>query len=277
MRKRVPVLVLLGCLMIAPLVVWGYQQRRNFQARHSQMYEWEMQDPTDDPADAEVPGEFVFARLRYRSGYGRFGGRRGGNSWGTDANRADRLFAVAMRRLTRVDTRSVEEVIDIDEGPMLDYPWLYAVEVGRWGVTPAQGKKLRDYLDRGGFLMVDDFHGEAEWQNFMEGMRQIFPDRPVVDLPDDDPIFHIISDLPKRVQIPGAQYRWSGSTSERPDGAPAHWRGVYDEKGRLLVAICHNMDLGDAWQYADDPQYPEVFASQALRIGVNYVTYALTH
>ena len=283
MRKRANVIVLLGCLTLAPLLVWGFQRNnfqtpRNFQGRHSQNYEWEMQDPTDDPADADLPAEFVFARLRYRSGFGGggFRGRRG-SSWGVDANRADRLFAVAMRRLTRVHTRSVEEVIDIDDGPMLDYPWLYAVEVGRWGFNPGQAKKLREYLDRGGFLMVDDFHGEAEWQIFMEGMRQVFPDRPVVDLPDDDPIFHLISDLKDKVQVPGAQYRWSGSTSERPDGAPAHWRGIYDEKGRLQVAICHNMDLGDAWQYADDPQYPEHFASLALRIGVNYVAYAMTH
>jgi hypothetical protein len=272
MRKRVPVFVVLSCLTIAPLLVWG---QRNYQMRHSQQYEREMQDPTDDPPDAEVPGEWVFARLRYRSGYGR--GFRGRSSWGVDSNRADRLFSVAMRRLTRVQTRSVEEVIDVDDGPMMDYPWLYAVEVGRWGISPEQGKRIREFLDRGGFLMVDDFHGEAEWQNFMEGLRQIIPDRPVVDLADDDPVFHIISDLKDKVQVPGAQYIWSGNTSERPDGAPAHWRGIYDEKGRLQVAICHNMDLGDAWQYADDPQYPEKFASLALRIGVNYVAYSMTH
>src|SRR5689334_1772139 len=154
--------------------------------RHSQQYEWEMQDPVDDPPDAEVQAEWAFARLRYRSGAGGFGGRggfagRGGygrrSSWGIDSNRADRLFSVAMRRLTRVDSKSVEEVIDVDEGPMLNYPWMYAVEVGRWGVSAEQGKRIREFLDRGGFLMVDDFHGGYEWDNFMAGLRQIYPDK----------------------------------------------------------------------------------------------------
>jgi len=170
----------------------------------------------------------------------------------------------------------VEEVIDIDDGPMMDYPWLYAVEVGHWGLSAAHAKKIREYLDRGGFLMVDDFHGTREWEIFMQGMRQIFPDRPVVDIPDDDPIFHNVSDLSHRTQVPGAQFLRSGQTYEF-DGYHDRWAGVYDDKGRLVVAICHNMDLGDAWQYADDPRYPEKYASLALRIGVNYLTYAMTH
>ncbi len=262
----------LSALALAPAVIlWG------FQMRHSQQYEWEMQDPVDDPPDAGEKAEFAFARLRYRSA--QYGGRRGfgrRSSWGVDSNRADRLFEVATRRLTRIHTRSVEEVIDIDDGPMNDYPWLYAVEVGHWGLTPPQAKRIREYLDRGGFLMVDDFHGTWEWEVFMAGLKQIYPDRPVVDLPDDEPIFHIISDLNKRIQVPGAQFLRSGRTYEQ-DGYEARWRGIYDEKGRVVVAICHNMDLGDAWQYADYPQYPEKYASLALRIGVNYVTYSMTH
>src|SRR5215218_7815169 len=161
MKWRAYRTVLLLSAALAPIVLWG------FQMRHSQAYEGEMQDPVPDPADADVKAEFSFGRLRYRSGGGgSFGGGRGGGfgrgfgrrgSWGIDANRADRLFAIALRRLTRVDTRSVEEVIDVDDGPLLDYPWIYAVEVGRWTVNEAQGKRLREYLDRGGFLMVDDF------------------------------------------------------------------------------------------------------------------------
>ncbi len=270
MTKRTAAIGLVT-LALAPVVIV-----RGFQTRHSQQYEWEMQDPVDDPPDAGEKAEFAFARLRYRSA--RYGGRGYGrrSSWGVDSNRADRLFEVATRRLTRIHTRSVEEVIDVDEGPMNDYPWLYAVEVGHWGLSAAQAKRLREYLDRGGFLMVDDFHGTREWEVFMEGLRQVYPDRPVVDLPDNDPIFHMISDLSDRFQVPGAQFLRSGRTYEQ-DGYHAAWRGIYDDKGRVVVAICHNMDLGDAWQYADEPRYPERYASLALRIGVNYVTYAMTH
>jgi hypothetical protein len=270
MEKRT-VLTLLIFLTLIPLVVL-----RGFQGRHSQQWEWEMQDPVPDPPDADRKAEFTFARLRYRSAaYGGRGfGRR--SSWGIDSNRADRLFEKATQRLTLVDTKSVEDVIDIDDGPLLDYPWLYAVEVGHWGLSAGQAKKLREYLDRGGFLMVDDFHGTREWAVFMEGLRQIFPDRPVVDLPNDDPIFHMVSDLSDRFQVPGAQFLRSGNTYEY-DGYQAAWRGIYDDKGRIQVAICHNMDLGDAWQYADDPRYPQKYASLALRVAVNYATYPMTH
>src|SRR6202008_952169 len=112
-------------------------------------------------------------------------------------------FEVAIKRLTRIDTKSVEEVIDVDEGPMLDYPWLYAVEVGRWHISPEQGKRIRTYLDRGGFLMVDDFHGGYEWAAFLASLQRIFPYRPVVDIPDDDQIFHTIFNLSDKFQVPG--------------------------------------------------------------------------
>src|SRR6185369_1359295 len=181
MKKRT-VLTLLIIAMIVPIAIL-----KGFQGRHSQQWEREMQDPVDDPPDADRRAEFTFARLRYRAGsFGGFGGRGYGrrSSWGVDSNRADRLFEKATARLTRIDTRSVEDVIDVDDGPLMDYPWLYAVEVGHWGISPEQGKKLREYLDRGGFLMVDDFHGSREWEIFMMGLQQIFPDRHVVDLPN---------------------------------------------------------------------------------------------
>lgn len=246
---------------------WAYQQRRS-----SYQYEREMQNPADDPPDAEVPGEWAFARLRYRSV--RSGWRRG--SWATDSNKAERVFTQGVRRLTRIHARSVEEIIDVDSDDVFNWPWLYAVEVGHWNLTEPQARRLRDYLDRGGFLMVDDFHGSYEWEVFMESLRRIFPDRVVVDLPSGDPIFHVLYDLDQRFQVPGRQYIWSGRTYER-DGVEAKYRAIFDEKGRVQVGICHNMDLGDAWEWADDPQYPEAFASLAYRIGINYIVYPMTH
>jgi hypothetical protein len=242
-----------------------------YQARRWAIYEWEMQNPADDPPDAWEKTEFAFARLRYRS----LGGRRG-NSWGTDSNKAERVFLQGVRRLTRIHTRSVEEIIDIESDEMYKWPWLYAVEVGRWNVSESQAKRLRQYLDRGGFLMVDDFHGTWEWENFTRSLKRIFPDRPVVELEDDAAIFHVLYNLDGRFQVPGRQFLWSGRTYEH-DGVEARWRAVLDDKGRVQVAICHNMDLGDAWEWADDPEYPEKYASLAYRIGINYVVYAMTH
>jgi len=239
--------------------------------RRSQEYEYEMQNPTDDPPDAWEGGEFTFARLRYRSP----GGWRGGR-WGTDSNKAERTFLTGVRRLTGIHARSVEEIVDIDSDKIFDWPWLYAVEVGYWELSEPQAARLREYLDRGGFLMVDDFHGSREWAAFEYGLRQVFPDRPIVDIANEDEIFHVLYDLDDRFQVPGLQYVYSGRTYER-DGVTPRWRAVYDDEGRIVVAICHNMDLGDAWEWADEPSYPEPNTALAYRIGINYIVYAMTH
>ena len=60
-------------------------------------------------------------------------------------------------------------------------------------------------------------------------------------------------------------------------GKVPHWRGIYDDHNRIIVAMCHNMDLGDSWEHADNPEYPAKFSDLGLRIGVNYVVYAMTH
>src|SRR4051812_34502089 len=141
------------------------------------------------PPDYREPAEWVFGRLMYppSAGGGRGFGRRfgggfrnykdGGSSWTTDYPKADRHLAVALRRLTRVHVRSVEQPIDLDDGDdVFNYPFLYAVEVGHWNLTEDQAKRMREYLDRGGFFMCDDFHGTYEWENFMESMKRVFPD-----------------------------------------------------------------------------------------------------
>lgn len=228
------------------------------------------------PPDYNKPAEFVRARLRYGSGgfRGRFG--RGG-VWTTDYPRSDRHFLMGLRRLTRVDSRSVEQVVDLDQtDDIYNWPFVYAVEVGYWGFTDEEARQLRDFIDRGGFLMVDDFHGTVEWEAFLEGISMVFPNPLVVDLEDDDPIFHTVYDLKERPQVPGLAALYSGRTYER-DGVTARWRAIQDSQGRTIVAICHNMDLGDAWEHSDDPSYPENLASVAYRIGMNYIIYDLTH
>ncbi|HWQ53121.1 MAG TPA: DUF4159 domain-containing protein [Bryobacteraceae bacterium] len=230
-------------------------------------------NPSVVPPDANEKTEFAFARLMYPSG--RWGwGRRG--SWPTDYPKADRQFVQGVRRLTRIHTRSTEQVVDLDSDEIFNWPWIYAVEVGHWNLDDAKVKKLREYLLRGGFLMCDDFHGTYEWDVFMAGMSRVFPDRPVVEIDNADAIFHVLYDLDERFQVPGIQYWYSRRTFEK-DGVEARWRGIYDDKGRVMVAICFNQDLGDAWEWADSPRYPEKYASLAYRLGINYIIYAMTH
>ena len=188
---------------------------------------------------------------------------------------ADRAISAAVRRLTRISTRSVEECVNLDDGDeVYNWPFLYAVQVGEWGLTDAQGKKLRDYLLRGGFFMADDFHGTLEWQVFVENIRKVFPDRPIVEIPDNDPIFHTMFDLDHRYRITGAEHLAVGY---KADGVDAHWRGIYDDHGRVMVAISFNSDIGDSWEWSNDPRYPQKFSDLGIRIGVNYILYAMTH
>jgi hypothetical protein len=242
------------------------------------------------PSDWQRPGEWAFARLMYppgpNDGYrGRFDGdwRLGMSLWTQDAPAADRAFAAAVRRLTRIDARSVEQDVNLDDGDeVYNWPWLYAVQVGEWGITQHQADVLRDYLLRGGFFMADDFHGAYEWQMFVQRIRMVFPDRPITEIPSNDPIFHTLYDLDERYQIPGAAHlRLGYKVPDYPqgpdDGKGAHWFAIRDDKGRIMVAISFNSDIGDSWEWSNRPVYPERYSDLGFRIGVNYVVYAMTH
>ena len=124
--------------------------------------------------------------------------------------------------------------------------------------------------------MADDFHASAEWYEFESRIKKAFPDHPIVEIEDKDQIFHSVYDLNDRFQIPGQAHLRAGYKGDAT-GKGAHWRGIYDDKGRVMVAISYNSDIGDAWEYADDPYYPERFSDLAIRIGVNYIVYAMTH
>jgi hypothetical protein len=239
------------------------------------------------PTDWARPSEWTRARLRYPDVYGYpdrlrvslRDGRSFPGMWTMDYPRSDRHLLEGVRRLTRIDTRSVEQVVDLDgTDEIYNWPVLYGVEVGHWRLPDDQAKQMREFILRGGFFMCDDFHGTVEWENFMMGMRKVFPDRPVVDLDNKDPIFHVLYDLENRFQVPGMQYVVIPPHHlYEYDGYVPRWEGIYDDKGRVMVAICHNMDLGDAWENSDDPAYPERFSSLAYRIAMNYFIYDLSH
>jgi hypothetical protein len=216
--------------------------------------------------------EFHFTRMYYND----YGGWRGGRSFRTDFPEAEEHFTLGVGRLTRVDIGKQARMLEITDDATFDYPWLYAVEVGRWQLNDNEAARLREYLLRGGFFMVDDFHGTQQWAIFVESMQRVFPDRPIVEIPDDDEVKHVLYDLEAHIQIPGI-YPWMGGVTYEQDGYDPHWRGIYDDEGRLMVAINFNMDLGDAWEHANDPRYPEPFTGLATRFAVNYVIYAMTH
>ncbi len=244
-----------------------------YAARRWQKYEREMQSPADDPPDANEETEFDFARLRYTSTRDRPRYR----SWGIDANTSERHFITGLRRLTRIYGRSIEHIVDIGDDEMFDWPWVYIVSGGDWVVNESEGARLRKYLDRGGFLVIDDLHSEAQWDQFMDGILAGSPDAEAEDLGSEHPIFHTVYDLTNRLQVPGYQIVTNGRMYENAAGVEPFWRVINDDRGRVQVAAFLNQDLGDAWEFSNDPAYPEELASMAYKMGVNYVVYSMTH
>jgi len=267
----------------AALLTVLYAAQRPFRVYPSM----EAYDDIELPTDWQDKAEWVFARLMYpqhpqarfgRFMYGRWADwREGGTSWTQDYPRADRHFAGALRRLSRVHVRSVEQPVNLDDGDdAFNYPWMNAGEMGDWRLTAAQAASLREYLLRGGFLMLDDFWGQQEWNRFTESMERVFPDRPIVEIDDADPIFHTVYDLDERYQIPG-QWAIARGEMSRNGGTTPHWRGIFDDHGRAMVVMSFNSDVGDSWEWADDERYPEKYSALGIRIGVNYVIYSMTH
>lgn len=215
--------------------------------------------------------EFSFARLQY--GVSVFDDWP---RWQADWPEAEIHFTKGLDRLTLIDVASSSVVMQLDSESVFDYPWMYAVEVGSLSLKEEEISNLREYLLRGGFLMVDDFHGPYEWEQFDSVMRLVFPDRRIQELGNSAEPFHVLYDLSGREQIPGIRALMNNTTWEKGGRFP-HWRGILDDDGRVMVAINFNQDIGDAWEHADDARYPATLTTQAYRLGVNYVVYAMTH
>ena len=231
------------------------------------------------------PSEFVFGRLMYPSaGFGRrfFGSdwRHGGRAnpgWTNDYPAGDRHLMTALNRLTRVNARPVEQPVNLeDEDDVFNWPFLFAGRTAAIDLTDAMAAKLRDYLDRGGFLIADDMWGVGEQQAIAETVNHLYPKRELVELGDDAQAFHMLFDLDQRYQILGQWARFNGM---RPlNGAyDPHFKGVFDDKGRMTIAVWFNNDTGDSWEWADDPSYPEKFSALGIRIMLNHIVYAMTH
>ncbi|UCG48345.1 MAG: DUF4159 domain-containing protein [Phycisphaerales bacterium] len=235
---------------------------------------------------------FTFVRIRYSSGYdrgygrgyGRRGGRGfGGGRWATDYPDSELNFSYRLHQLTSMEVDPNGVVLELTDPELFDYPFIYIVEPGYLVFSEEEVKALRRYLFNGGFLMVDDFWGEREWYNFYYEIKRVFPDREPVELELDHRIFHAVFDLKERPQIPSIGHalggRPYGITWEREDAQEVHYKAIYDNKGRMIVIICHNTDLGDGWEREGENEwyFHEFSEKKAYPLGINIVFYAMTH
>jgi hypothetical protein len=223
---------------------------------------------------------FTFVRVRYDS-YGWRG--RSGGGWATDFPASDLNFSFRLQQLTSMKVSPEPKVLRLTDPELFDYPFLYLLEPGALEFHEEEVAALRRYLANGGFLMVDDFWGEDEWNNFYYEIRRVFPDREPRELPLEHPVFHCVYDLKTKPQIPSINHAWGGRsegrTWERYDAQTPHYKGIFDDDGRMMVIICHNTDLGDGWEReGEDPWYFHEFSEKyAYPLGINIVVYAMTH
>lgn len=224
---------------------------------------------------------FTFVRVRYDS-YGR------GDGWSTDYPDSDLNLSLRLQQLTTLKVNPNPIVLELTDDHLFDYPFLYLIEPGGLYFNDSEVIALRKYLLNGGFLMVDDFWGDSEYENMREQIARVFPDRTPQDVPLEHEIFHCVYDLKEKPQTPSinwaVQYKnvevrtWEPSR-DGSDTRQVNYRAISDDAGRIMVLLCHNTDLGDGWEReGEDPYYFEEFGvKRAYPMGINIITYAMTH
>ena len=225
------------------------------------------------PQQTRQNHDFTFARIMYN---GRIPGYI--KNWYTDYPTGDENLIRVLRRMTDIDVAPESRVVPIHHPDLFNYPMIYSAEAGQMVLDESDGTLLREYLERGGFWMIDDFWGTSEWANFEQEIRKVFPDRPIVDIPLTHPIFHAVYDIDETLQVPNIGYAYTNNpVTWELDGYMPCVRGIFDDNGRLLVFINFNTDLMDASEWADDPRYPHRFSAYSYRVFTNAVVYALSH
>lgn len=238
-------------------------------------------DDIVNPPHPDGPGEELHIGRLVHEAASTAGWGPGRPWWRIDWPEAEQHFIAGLSRYTVIEVADDSAHLSLFDDALYDYPWIFAQQVGRWSLSDAEASRLGEFLKRGGFMVADDLHGPAQMKNFYDTMQRVLPGAIMQDISPDDEIMHVLYDLEQNTQIPGRRHivglRSDGSAIIRMPHTPAIWRGIHDAEGRLQVAINYNMDMGDAWEHANDPLYPVAMTSLAYRFGVNYLVYAMTH
>jgi len=270
--------MLLSSLLIIPSSAQRQSQSQpQLQSQGFEGFRQRRRSPAAPETTGPSFGEYTFVRTIYDSPFGGYGYRRNG-TWSTDYPNADNNFIVGLREWagTNLKIAPRPEQIPIMDDRIFDYPIIYFVEPGFLELSDEQAKRLREYIDRGGFMFFDDFWGVYEWENLETQLHKVLPEYKAKDLPLSHPIFHSYLDVEEVVQVPNIYNAIRGETSEK-GGIVPHYMGVEDKNGRLIVFISFNCDLGDAWEWINDPRYPAKYGLPAYKLGINVVIYAMSH
>jgi Domain of unknown function (DUF4159) len=265
--------ILLGLAWLTEMSLAQYHTAREVESNSVGTPNW-----TNDVAFKK--DVFTFVRIKYTRGIRRYASA---GHWWMDTPDSDLNFSFRLQQMTSLKVDPDARVLELTDKELFDYPWIYIVEPGGLTFLDEEVPILRRYLLNGGFLMVDDFWGEAEWENFHREIKKVFPEREPEDLPLVHPIFHCVFEIKEKPQIPniqlGIESEYTGITWERPDAKEVHYRAILDDQRRIMVMICHNTDLGDGWEREGESQYyfHEFSEKKAYPLGINIVFYAMTH
>ena len=278
MSKR---LILLSCVLlclasaaVALATQRGWGRRGGWQnAGRNGVPEWEIDNRF-------VHDTFTFARVRYNS----YGYR---DKWATDYPDSDLNFSLRLQQLTSLKVNPNPVIVELTDPELFDYPFLYIIEPGQMTLSEPEVVALRKYCLNGGFVMVDDFWGDDEYRNLERELKRVFPDRPADEVPLEHSIFNMVYPLKERPQVPSihaAERNYGGQPMTweyRPgsDTTRAIYRAIKDDKDRIMIFICHNTDLGDGWEREGENKwyFEEFSVKKAYPMGINIVTYAMTH
>ncbi len=242
--------------------------------------------PPKFPAPERADRSFTFCRVLYESVRREYLG----HGWDTDYPTSDINLMV---RLSELTTAAVSEdrhgepdhvVVRLTDAELYDFPFIFMSDVGTAYFDDREVELLRSYLQRGGFLWVDDFWGERAWNNWLAEIGKVLSpaEYPVQDLPLDHPIFRGLYEIAEVPQIPSIQF-WrrnggAGTSEQGSYSAVPHFRGISDDQGRLMVFMSHNTDIADGWEReGEDEQFFHLFSIDAYAVGINVVLYAMTH
>lgn len=280
-RRRLTFAALLGLFVVAGVALaqpWGgrrgyYGQRGELPSDRAGVPDWEVNESFKNDV-------FTFVRVEYDSYGGR--GRWGGGAW-TDWPDSDLNFSYRLQQLTSLKVNPNPISLRLTDERLFDYPWIYMIEPGALYFSDEEVVALRRYLLNGGFLMVDDFWGDYEYENFYSQIKRVFPDREPVELSTEHEIFHCVYPLKEKPQVPSI-HSWQGGGGSQEwghggDTSEVHFKGIFDDKGRMMVIVCHNTDLGDGWEReGENVEYFHEFSEKkSYPMGINIVTYAMTH
>ena len=268
LRPRITIILLFGATTGVGASIWNGSPQGG-KTGESVAVSIEAQEAT---RDNKLGREFYFTRAMY-SGYG-----RRYPSWSVDFPKADVQFLIGVRRLTNIDAYEFENPVRLDDPNLRRYPFLYALEVGRMALSPPEIQGLRSYLLAGGFLVIDDFCDLDQWQNFEYEIGRVLPEYRIVDIPMDHPLLSAFYEIDEILQVPNRGLGAAGGrTWECWNPCEPALRGIFDEHDRLMVVINWNTDLGDAWEWVEQPWYPWKYSNFAYKLGVNMIIYGMSH